>query len=73
MFADLNAAHVPLTALDKVGPLLCLLTVEEKKAFLAQTAVAALLDLSQLVSRETVEVMYQGVVNHLGDFARSPT
>ena len=44
MFMDLNAAHVPLTALDKVWTLLSLLTVEEKKAFLAQTAVAVLLD-----------------------------
>ena len=73
MFVDLNAAHVPLTVLDKVGPLLRLLTVEEKKAFLAQTAVAALLDRSRLVSHETVEAIYQGVVDHLGDIAWSPT
>ena len=66
MFVDLNAVHVPLTALD-------LLTVEEKKAFLVQTVVAALLDLSRLVSCKTVVVMYQGVINHLGDFAWSPT
>ena len=38
-----------------------------------QTAVAALLDRSQLVSSEKVEAMYQGVVNHLGYFAWSPT
>ena len=73
IFADLNAVHVPLTALDKVWPLLCLLTVEEKKVFLAQTAVAALLDRPQLVSCKTVEAMYHGVVNHLGYFAWSPT
>jgi hypothetical protein len=73
MFADLNAAHVPLTALDRVGPLLRLLTGDERKAFFAQPAVAALLDRSRLVSRETVEAMYQGVVDHLGAFARSPT
>ena len=60
IFSDLNAAHVQLTVLDKVGPLLGLLTVEEEKAFLVQTAVAVLLDRSLLVSHKTVEVMYHG-------------
>ena len=71
--AHINAEHIQLTALDKVGPLLCLLTVEEKKAFLEQMAFAALLDRSRLVSSETVEVLYRREVNHLGNFAWSPT
>ena len=73
MFTDLNTAHVLLTTLDRVGPLLCLLTGEERKTFFEQTAVAELLNLSRLVSRETVEAMYEGVVDHLVDFAQSPT
>ena len=48
MFADLNAAHVPLTALNRVGLLLCLLTGDERKAFFAQLAVAALRDRSRV-------------------------
>ena len=37
-----------------------------------QTAAAALLNRSWLVSSETVEAMYQGVVDHLSDFAKPP-
>ena len=73
MFTDLQAAFVTLTALDRVGHLLRLLTEDERKAFLAQPEVAALLDRFRLVSCETMEEMCQGVLGHLGDFTRSPT